>query len=488
MFVAFDNFPALLIWLPLLGGLLCFFLKEEKSVKNWSLLSSVLTLILMCVSLLYTDQKHYALNSVSYIWLPEIGSSFSLMLDGMSRILCLLTAISFPLIFASTYSASYSNPSRFYGLMLLTQCGLMGVFMSVDALVFYFFWELALIPAYFLASLWGGEKRVQAAFKFFIYTFAGSLFLLIGIIFIYLKTADQSFSIVSFYNVVLTAKEQSWLFWLFFVAFAIKMPIFPFHTWQPDVYEQSATPVTMVLSGVMVKMGLFATLRWLLPLFHDVIKDYDNVVIGLAVVGMLYASCIAMIQDDLKRLIAYSSIAHIGLMAAAIFSLNSVAVQGMMLQMFNHGINIIGLWIVVYLIEKQTGIRKISQLGGLAQQAPALAILLVVIALANIALPLTNAFIGEFMMFAGLYKFSPWYAAAAGVSIILAAVYTLNMIKNVFYGNLNTITSQFKEIMLHERLVLWLIVIGIFIVGVYPTPMFDMIKEASDVLLSRFTK
>jgi NADH-quinone oxidoreductase subunit M len=205
-------------------------------------------------------------------------------------------------------------------------------------------------------------------------------------------------------------------------------------------------------------------------------------------VGMLYASCIAMIQDDLKRLIAYSSIAHIGLMAAAIFSLNSVAVQGMMLQMFNHGINIIGLWIVVYLIEKQTGIRKISQLGGLAQQAPALAILLVVIALANIALPLTNAFIGEFMMFAGLYKFSPWYAAAAGVSIILAAVYTLNMIKNVFYGNLNTITSQFKEIMLHERLVLWLIVIGIFIVGVYPTPMFDMIKEASDVLLSRFTK
>jgi NADH-quinone oxidoreductase subunit M len=364
----------------------------------------------------------------------------------------------------------------------------MGTFMAVDALAFYFFWELALIPAYFLASMWGGERRTQAAFKFFIYTFAGSLFLLIGILYVYLKTADQSFSVVSFYNVNLTVKEQGWLFWLFFVAFAIKMPIFPFHTWQPDAYEQSATPVTMVLSGVMVKMGLFAVLRWLVPVFPDVIKDVDNWVIGLSVIGMLYASIVALVQDDLKRLVAYSSIAHIGLMAAAVFSLNSIAMEGMMIQMFNHGINIIGMWIVVYLIEQQTGIRKISQLGGLAQQAPALAIMLVIIALANIALPLTNAFVGEFMMFAGLYKFSPWYAAAAGVSIILAAVYTLNMIKNVFYGNLNTVTSSFRDIVLREKLVLAVIVIIIFVIGVYPAPMFDMIRQASDVLLSRFTK
>lgn len=488
MFAAFDNFPALLIWLPLIGGLVSFFIKNEKTVRSWALLSSIATLALVMVSLLYTDQKHYALNSVSYVWLPELGSSFAMMLDGMSRILVLLTAVSFPLIFAATYSASYKNAHQFYGLMLLTQCGLMGTFMAVDALAFYFFWELALIPAYFLASMWGGERRTQAAFKFFIYTFAGSLFLLVGILYVYLKTADQSFSVVSFYNVNLTAKEQGWLFWLFFVAFAIKMPIFPFHTWQPDAYEQSATPVTMVLSGVMVKMGLFAVLRWLVPVFPDVIKDVDNWVIGLSVIGMLYASVVALVQDDLKRLVAYSSIAHIGLMAAAIFSLNNIAMEGMMIQMFNHGINIIGMWIVVYLIEQQTGIRKISQLGGLAQQAPALAIMLVIIALANIALPLTNAFVGEFMMFAGLYKFNAWYAAAAGVSIILAAVYTLNMIKNVFYGNLNTITSSFRDIVFGEKLVLALIVIVIFVIGVYPAPMFDMIRQASDVLLSRFTK
>lgn len=488
MFAAFDNFPALLIWLPLIGGLLSFFITNERSVKSWSLLSSILTLALFAVSLFYTDQKHYALNSVSYVWLPEIGSSFALLLDGMSRILCLLTAVSFPLIFAATYSTSYKSPNAFYGLMLLTQCGLMGVFLSVDALAFYFFWELALIPAYFLVSQWGGEKRIQAAFKFFIYTFAGSLFLLIGIIYVYLKTPDQSFSLVSFYQVQLTAGEQGWLFWMFFVAFAIKMPIFPFHTWQPDAYEQSPTAVTMVLSGIMVKMGLFATLRWLIVMFPDAVRQFDNVVIGLSIVGMLYASCVALVQDDLKRLVAYSSIAHIGLMAASLFTLNLMSLQGLLVQMFNHGINIIGLWIVVFLIEKQTGIRKISQLGGLAQKAPALAIMLVVIALANIALPLTNAFVGEFMMFAGLYKFSPWYAAAAGLSIILSAVYTLNMIKNVFYGNLNAVTQGFKEILLHERIILAMIVVLIFFVGVYPEPLFNIIRSTSEMIIGKFIK
>ncbi len=265
------------------------------------------------------------------------------------------------------------------------------------------------------------------------------------------------------------------------------MPVFPFHTWQPDVYEQSPTAVTMVLSGIMVKMGVFALMRWLLVLFPDAVKQYDNILIGLAVVGMLYASCIAMVQDDLKRLIAYSSIAHIGLMAAAVFTMSEQGLQGVMIQMFNHGINIIGMWIVVYLIEKQTGIRKISQLGGLAQQAPVLAIMLVVIALANIALPLTNAFVGEFLMFSGLFKFSPWYAAAAGLSIILAAVYTLNMVKNVFYGNLNQITSSFREIRIHERVILSVVVVMIFLVGVYPAPMFDLVKVSTDVIMSRIS-
>jgi NADH-quinone oxidoreductase subunit M len=487
MLSAFDNFPALLIWFPLIGGLIAFLLKKEETVKTWALFSSILTLIIMGVSLLYTDPKHYILNQVSYVWLKDLGSSFGLMLDGMSRILCLLTAISFPLIFAATWNTSYKHSNSFYGLMLLTQCGLMGVFLATDALVFYFFWELALIPVYFLASKWGGEKRIQAAFKFFMYTFAGSLLLLVGILYIYLKTPEQSFSLVSFYKTTLSHAEQGWLFWLFFIAFAIKMPIFPFHTWQPDVYEQSTTAVTMVLSGIMVKMGVFALLRWLIPLFPDAVHRYDNIVIGLSVVGMIYASVIALKQDDLKRLVAYSSIAHIGLMSAAVFTLNNDALQGVMVQMFNHGINIIGLWIVVELIEQQTGVRKISELGGLALKAPILAIMLVVIALANIALPLTNAFVGEFLMFSGLFTFNAWYAGVAGLSIILSAVYTLNMIKHVFYGNTNILTETFMEITVNQRVILSVIVVLIFMVGVFPGPMFQLVEHTTDLILKRIS-
>ena len=485
MFSAIDNFPALMIWLPLLGAVVSFLLKKEQQARNWAVVSSVLTLGLTITSLFFTGQSHYLLTQVSYVWLPSLGSSFTLSLDGISWLLCLLTAISFPLIFISTSDASRDRANTFYGLMLMAQAGLMGVFLATDALTFYFFWELALIPVYFLASMWGGERRIQAAFKFFIYTFVGSLLLLIGILYVYLKTPDQSFSLSAFYQAPLSAQEQGWLFWMFFLAFAIKMPIFPFHTWQPDAYEQSDTAVTMVLSAVMVKMGVFAMMRWLLPLFPVVLKQYDNIVIGLSVIGVVYASCLAMVQDDLKRLVAYSSIAHIGLMSAAIFTRSLEAWQGVTIQMFSHGVNILGMWIVVALIERRLGTRKISELGGLAKKAPTLAILFLVVAFANVALPLTNAFIGEFLMFAGLFKFNVWYTAVAGLGIILSAVYTLNMIKRVMLGETNALTESFGETGRPVILALTVIVAIIFITGVYPEPLFNLFESTTDALLRR---
>jgi len=474
-----------MIWLPLLGAVVSFLLKKEQQARNWAVVSSVLTLGLTITSLFFTGQSHYLLTQVSYVWLPSLGSSFTLSLDGISWLLCLLTAISFRLIFISTSDASRDRANTFYGLMLMAQAGLMGVFLATDALTFYFFWELALIPVYFLASMWGGERRIQAAFKFFIYTFVGSLLLLIGILYVYLKTPEQSFSLSAFYQAPLNAQEQGWLFWMFFLAFAIKMPIFPFHTWQPDAYEQSDTSVTMVLSAVMVKMGVFAMMRWLLPLFPVVLKQYDNIVIGLSVIGVVYASCLAMVQDDLKRLVAYSSIAHIGLMSAAIFIRSMEAWQGVTIQMFSHGVNILGMWIVVALIERRLGTCKISELGGLAKKAPTLAILFLVVAFANVALPLTNAFIGEFLMFAGLFKFSVWYTAVAGLGIILSAVYTLNMIKRVMLGETNALTESFGETGRPVILALTVIVAIIFITGVYPEPLFNLFESTSDALLRR---
>lgn len=486
MFAAVDNFPALLIWLPLIGGMFSFFLKDAKSAKSSAIIFSASSLIVLLVSLNFTAKEFIALNQVSYEWLTSIGSSFGLYLDGLTRTMALLTAIVFFVVFILVPADQYKDANRFYGLLLLTQCGLVGVFLATDALVFYLFWELALIPVYFLSSIWGGEKRIRATFKFFIYTFIGSLLMLLAILYMYNKTNATSFGLGAFFNLKTTADEQFWLFIAFFIAFAIKMPLFPLHTWQPEAYEQSPTPVTMVLSSVMVKMGLFGVLRWVMPLFPLAVKQVNTAIMVVIAIGIVYASLVAIYQDNIKRLIAYSSIAHIGLMALGMLTLKEVAVVGALLQMFNHGINILALWMIAYIIEKQTGITSISKLGGLAKSAPVLAIFMVITALANVALPLTNAFVGEFMIFNGIYQFNKFLAAFAGLSIIFSAVYTLNMIKNVFYGEANSTTIQFSDINKTQVLLFTVLTVLIFFVGFYPQPFFDLFSDALGLVLTRY--
>src|SRR6185503_2719390 len=312
--------PVLLILVPLLTGLVTFFIKNERSAKGWALLSSFLTLALSLIGLAFLHEEKYMAQQ--FEWMGSINSSFSVRLDGLGQVVCLLNAVAFPAIFIATWKTNYPRAHNFFALMLLMQAGMMGVFVAMDALLFYFFWELALIPAYFLCSQWGGPRRIAVTFKFFIYTFVGSLLMLIGILYIYFHTPERSFDLTAFYNNTLLAKEQNRVFWLLFIAFAIKMPVFPFHTWQPDTYEQSPTAVTMALSGVMVKMGVFGLLRWLLPVLPDASWAWGDTVSTMAVAGMIYASLIAIRQDDIKRLVAYSSIAHIGLMCVTIFTVN----------------------------------------------------------------------------------------------------------------------------------------------------------------------
>jgi NADH-quinone oxidoreductase subunit M len=480
----------LLILLPLIGGFVSFFLKDAKPARAWALLISVATLAISIAGL--TVDKSSGSLHFSTSWMGSFGSSFTIALDGMSQVLCLLTAVAYPLFLVATLKSDYKRPGNFFALMLLTQAGLMGVFTSMDALLFYFFWELALIPVYFLCSGWGGEKRIPVTFKFFIYTFTGSVLMLIGLLYLYFQTPDRSFALESFYNLNLPYSTQTWVFWLLFIAFAVKMPVFPFHTWQPDTYEQSPTAATMVLSGIMVKMGVFGVIRWLLPVVPIASYQWGAVVMSLAVIGIIYASIIAMQQDDLKRLIAYSSIAHMGLMVAAIFAESKSGLQCVMIQMFNHGINISGLWIVVELIERQFDTRKLSQLGGIAQRAPGLTTLLVIVALANISLPLTNAFVGEFMMFNGIFtsnvtKYSMAFTAIALISIILAAVYTLNMIQKVFFGTTNGITAATHDIKINERVALGVIVLLIVVFGVYPQPMLNLTDSFVDGILKEAT-
>ncbi len=468
-----------LLFIPILAAILLLLIKKEQSIQAIAIGAAVITLM----AAIYIATNHTA--NFDAPWLSMLNSRFALKADGLAKILVLLTAISFPAIFIATHKNVVAQKNIFLSLLLLTQAGLMGVFLAADALLFYFFWELALIPVYFLCSIWGGEKRIAITFKFFIYTFLGSLFMLIGILLLYVNTPDQSFAIESFKQVQLTNGKQVTAFALFFIAFAIKMPIFPLHTWQPDAYEQSPTAVTMVLSAVMVKMGLYGILRWLMPLFPMAFLAHSNIVTLLSVIGILYASFIAIRQDDLKRLIAYSSIAHIGLMNAALFAHAQVGVQGVLVQLFSHGINVLGLWMVADVLEQQTGTRSMKALGGLAKKQPTLAILFIGFAFANIALPLTNAFVGEFLMFNGLFQFNPWLAVAAGVSIVLAAIYTLNMVQKVAYGEISPAIHAMQAPNKPAQGVLIVLLVIVFFTGVYPQPLFSL---TADTLQQLFVK
>ena len=465
--------------IPFIAAIILLFVKHNEKANYIAIASSGITLTL-ALNIAFNGAANFDAS-----WISSINARFVLKADGLSKILLLLTGISFPAIFFATSKNEIKNRAQFLSLMLFTQTGLLGVFLAGDALLFYFFWELALIPVYFLCSIWGGEKRIAVTFKFFIYTFLGSLFMLIGIILVYTHTADQSFAIQSFKAASLSAGQQLTAFALFFTAFAIKMPIFPLHTWQPDAYEQSPTAVTMVLSAVMVKMGLYGVMRWLMPLFPDAFSAHSNFVVILSVIGILYASLIAIRQDDMKRLIAYSSIAHIGLMSAALFANNEIGAQGVLIQLFSHGVNVLGLWIIADIIEQQTGTRSLKEMGGLAKQNPTLGILLVGFAFANIALPLTNAFIGEFLMFNSLFQFKPWIAAAAGVSVVLAAIYTLNMVQKCAYGEVSEKMSKMQAPNVPAQFVLIVLLIVVIISGVYPAPLFDL---TADTLQQLFIK
>lgn len=474
----------LLILVPIVAGILSFLAKD--GAKAVALISSIATLGLAA----YISAASYSQPMAwSMPWIPRLGAQLSLYSDGMAAMLCLLTGIVMPVIFISNWNKEVENPGGFYGLMLLAQAGITGVFLAHDALLFYFFWELALIPVYFLCSIWGGEKRIPVTFKFFVYTFVGSLLMLSAIIFLALQNPGANAygwdNIVSA-GMSLDPVTQQWLFWLIFIAFAIKMPIFPFHTWQPDTYEQSPTSVTIILSALMVKMGLFSVIRWLLPVVPEGVAFWSNTIIILSIIGIIYASCIAIVQTDMKRLIAYSSIAHMGLMSAAAFSQTTTGMHGLMVQMFNHGIDITGMWLIVSMIEQRWGTRDMTKLGGMAISAPKMAIAFVIISFANIGLPLTNGFVGEFMLFNGLFQSpSPYhitYMVLAGLGVILGAVYTLNMVQKTTYGNTVDMTIQ-KDLSVNEYVGLAVIIGIILMLGVYPKPLLDMTAAAAGVMM-----
>ncbi|MFI5138646.1 MAG: NuoM family protein [Sphingobacteriales bacterium] len=467
----------ILIFLPVIAALAVLLFKNN-AARHAALAFSVAELAAAAFFLTRFVQDASVQFAVDVPWIPKLGIYFNAGIDGISMIMILLTTLLVPLIILTTYKHQYKNAAAFYALILFMQAALVVVFTALDGFLFYVGWEAALIPIYFICALWGGENRIRITLKFFIYTFSGSLFMLLGIIYLYLQTPEKTYDIFHFYNLGLNLHQQTWVFWAFFVAFAIKMPTFPFHTWQPDTYTESPTAGSMMLGGIMLKMGIYGVIRWMIPNVPLGFYNFQSLTIMLAVIGIGYASIIAFTQKDGKRLVAYSSIAHVGLIAAGIFVWNNEGLQGAMIQMLSHGINIVGMFFIWDIISTRLNTRQISDLGGIAKTAPKFAIAFLIIVLGTVALPLTNGFVGEFLLLLSVLQWNIWMVTAAGLTMIFGAVYMLRMYKKVMQGETNALTATFTDISGSETLVLSIICALIIIVGIYPHPILHISEAA----------
>ncbi len=486
---------ASLIGLPLVFGLLLLFVKGE-GAKRIALVASLLELALagFAYFTLYNDPSSDLL-ATSVPWITSIGADFHVSIDGISILLVLLTSFLVPIIILSGFEKKTENPALFHALILFMQMALIGVFTSRDAFLFYIFWELALIPIWFICLIWGtGENRGTITFKFFVYTLFGSLLMLAALIFVYLHTdvgnGLHSFDILAMYKAgqSLDLTQQSFVFWGLFLAFAIKMPVFPFHTWQPDTYVSAPTQGTMLLSGIMLKMGTYGLLIWLLPMTPLALDRWGMTVVVLSVISIIYASCMALVQKDYKRLIAYSSIAHVGLIAAGILAnttshISVEGISGALLQMLSHGINVVGLFFIADILMNRTGTRDLDKLGGIRNVSPQFAVLFLIVLLGSVALPLTNGFVGEFLLLNGVYQYNTTLAVFAGLTVILGAVYMLRSYQSIMLGESNAVTSSFGALTSNEKTILVLICAAVLIFGVFPKPLLSIAQQDIEILV-----
>jgi NADH-quinone oxidoreductase subunit M len=475
----------LLIILPLIGAAASV-AAGAANARKIALATTIIEFILAIVAYkTHLANPQDALLTTNVMWSSALNANFHVSMDGISLLLVLLTTLLTPFIILSSFSKEYGNSRSFYALVLTMQAALVGVFTAMDGLLFYVFWELALIPIWFICLLFGGEGRQRITFKFFIYTLFGSLFMLAALIYLYIH-ANNSFDIEALYRAgqSLEAGQQTMIFWMLFLAFAIKMPVFPFHTWQPDTYVNAPTQGTMLLSGIMLKMGTYGLIRWLMPMVSvQVAQENGKIAAILAVISIVYASLIAIAQKDFKRMIAYSSIAHVGLIAAGILAWNIQGIQGGLVQMLAHGINVIGLFFIYDIIASRVNTGEMNVMGGIRGVAPQFALMFLIVLLGSVALPLTNGFVGEFLLLNGLFQYNGWLAIFGGLTVILGAVYMLRGYQKMMLGETTERTLSFADLTANEKWVLIPICILIIAFGVYPKPILDLTEPSVNALL-----
>jgi NADH-quinone oxidoreductase subunit M len=416
-------------------------------------------------------------------WLPAFGASYSLGIDGISMLLVLLTVVITALSVIGAYTAVAKRSREFYACVLALEAGMLGTFLATDVLLFYVFWEAMLVPMYLLIGVWGGPRRIYASIKFFLYTMAGSVLMLVAILWLYFlqkaTTGVPTFALDAFYLLPIAPSTQFWLFLAFAVAFAIKVPMFPFHTWLPDAHVEAPTAGSVILAAILLKMGTYGFLRFAMPLFPQASLQLMPWIVGLAIIGIWYGALVAMVQPDLKKLVAYSSVSHLGFCMLGLFALNVQGLTGAYLQMLNHGISTGALFLLVGVVYERRHTRLIADFGGLWKPLPVFASIFLVVMLSSIGLPGTNGFVGEFLVLLGAFRTNFWWAALAAVGVILSAVYMLWMFQRVMFGPVTHAENEnLPDLTVRERLVFAPLLLLIFWIGVMPQPIIQRVEPS----------
>jgi NADH-quinone oxidoreductase subunit M len=475
---------SLLLFSPFLGILMLFFVNKERHalIKSVGLGASLLSFVISCVIYYYFTSSYAGLQFIEkYPWIAGLDISYFVGVDGLSILLVMLTTFLTPLALLASWNSISVRLKEYVAMMLLLEVGMLGVFIASDLFLFYIFWEAMLIPMYFIIGIWGGKDRIYAAVKFFLYTMAGSLLMLVAILWLGSYAASLpgghfTTNLLTLYTLAPTIpfNIQMWMFLAFALSFAIKVPLFPLHTWLPDAHVQAPTAGSVILAGVLLKMGTYGLIRFCLPLFPLASIQFTPLMSVLAVIGIVYGALVAMVQTDVKKLVAYSSVSHLGFVVLGIFSMTEEGMQGAMIQMINHGLSTGALFLLVGMLYDRRHTREISQFGGLARQMPVYSTFFMIVTLSSIGLPGLNGFVGEFLILLGSFKSiflaSPWYTAVAATGVIFSAVYMLWMYQRVFFGKLTNAANQsLLDLSKREIAVLVPIILFIVWIGVYPS-------------------
>lgn len=488
-----GNWPILswIIFLPLIGIVPLLLIDKERKnlLRITALLTSIINFVLSLILVSGFDSSNFNFQFVEKLpWISSVGIDYHVGVDGISILLILLTTFISIISIASTWTAITEKVKGFMIAFLIMETGMLGVFMALDLFLFYIFWEVMLLPMYFLIGVWGGTRRIYAAIKFVLFTMAGSLIMLLGIIFIYYLnyqyTGIHTFDLTVMYDLPIRATTQLWLFGAFAIAFAIKVPMFPFHTWLPDAHVEAPTAGSIILAGVLLKMGTYGFVRFCLPLFPVAAYKFMPLISILALIGILYGGLVSMVQKDVKSLVAFSSVAHLGFVMLGMFALNTQGISGSILQMVNHGISTGALFMLVGMLYERRHTRMIEDFGGIAHVMPVFAACFMIIALSSIGLPGTNGFVGEFLILLGMFKVNITFAVLGTLGVIIAAVYMLWMIQRVFFGECtNEKNKVLKDINWRERFLLVPLIVMVFWIGLYPKPFLNLIEPAVENLV-----